>query len=113
MSTFSERLSKLMDKRQMTQKELALKANITESAISYYVKGVRTPSGEILSKIAECLSTSTDYLLGRTEVCDIHGDSKELKYLQRNLRKLDSEQLEKAEAVLRAVFDDIFDDDEE
>ena len=113
MSTFSERLAKLMALRCLTQKELAAKANITESAISYYVKGVRTPSGEILARMAESLSTTTDYLLGRTDIYDIPLDSKELKYLQRNLGKLDSERLKKAEAVLRAVFDDIFEDDEE
>ena len=67
MSTFSERLAKLMALRGLTQKELAAKANITESAISYYVKGLRTPSGEILARIAETLSTTTDYLLGRTD----------------------------------------------
>jgi hypothetical protein len=33
--------------------------------------------------------------------------------LQRNLGKLDPERLKKAEGMLRAVFDDIFDDDEE
>ena len=113
MSVFSERLARLMAARELTQKEVAAKANITESAISYYVKGVRTPSGEILARIAETLSTTTDYLLGRTDVSAAPSESKELKYLQRNLGKLDPERLRKAEEVLRAVFDDIFDDDEE
>jgi hypothetical protein len=36
-----------------------------------------------------------------------------LRYLQRNLGKLDPERLQTAEKMLRAVFDDIFDDDEE
>lgn len=112
MSIFSERLAKLMSLRNLTQKELATRANITESAISYYVKGVRTPSGEILTRIAECLSTSTDYLLGRTEEYDVQPENKELKCLQRNLSKLDPERLKKAEGILRAVFDDIFDDEE-
>ena len=53
MSIFSERLAKLMSLRNLTQKELAEKTNITESAISYYVKGARTPSGEILARMAE------------------------------------------------------------
>lgn len=113
MSTFSERLAKLMSLRGLTQKDLARKANITESAISYYVKGVRTPSGEILARMAETLSTTTDYLLGRTEDYVVPTENKELKYLQRNLGKLDPERLKKAEGMLRAVFDDIFDDDEE
>lgn len=113
MSMFSERLAGLMSLRGLTQKEVAAKAGITESAISYYVKGARTPSGEILARMAETLSTTTDYLLGRTDICDVLSESKELKYLQRNLSKLDPERLRKAEEVLRAVFDDIFDDDGE
>ncbi len=113
MSIFSERLAKLMSLRGLTQKEVAQKANITESAISYYVKGLRTPSGEILARMAETLSTTTDFLLGRTEDYDVPSENKELKYLQRNLGKLDPERLKKAEGMLRAVFDDIFDDDEE
>jgi transcriptional regulator with XRE-family HTH domain len=113
MSTFSERLAKLMALRGLTQKELAVKANITESAISYYVKGLRTPSGEILARMAETLSTTTDYLLGRTDDHNPPPENEQLKCLQRNLGKLDPERLKKAEGMLRAVFDDIFDDDEE
>ena len=113
MSIFSERLAKLMSLRGLTQKDLARKANITESAISYYVKGLRTPSGEILARMAETLSTTTDFLLGRTEDYDVPPENKELKCLQRNLGKLDPERLKKAEGMLRAVFDDIFDDGEE
>ena len=36
-----------------------------------------------------------------------------LQYLQRNLGKLDADQLKKAENILKAAFDDIFDDDED
>ena len=104
MSVFSERVSLLLSQKEISQKELASKAGVTESAMSYYVKGERIPRGEVLSRIAKALSTSTDYLLGN--------DGK-LQYLQRNLGKLDSEQLKKAENVLKSVFDDIFEDDEE
>ena len=102
-----------MSIRGLNQKELSTKTKITESAISYYVKGVRTPSGEILARMAESLSTTTDYLLGRTDIYDVSSESEKLKYLQRNLGKLDPERLQKAEDVLRLVFTDIFEDDEE
>ena len=49
--------------RKMTQKELAQATNITESAISHYIKGDRTPRGVNLIKIAKALGTTTDYLL--------------------------------------------------
>ena len=104
MSVFSERVSLLISQKGLSQKELAIKAGVTESAMSYYVKGDRTPRGEVLSRIAKALDCSTDYLLGY---------EMQLQYLQRNLGKLDPEQLKKAENILKSVFDDVFEDDEE
>ena len=113
MSTFSDRLTAMLRKRNMTQKQLAQQTNITESAMSYYVKGARTPSGDILTKIAIALNTSTDYLLGITNDPETVKQGSDLHYLQRNLGKLDPERLRKAEALLKMMFDDIFDDEEE
>lgn len=112
MSVFGERLSERMNVMRVTQKELAERSRVTESAISYYVKGQRTPSGDILVRIANSLNTTTDYLLGNADDPDNNSDSERLQYIQRNLRKLDDAKLEKAENVLKSVFDDIFDDEE-
>jgi hypothetical protein len=40
-------------------------------------------------------------------------ESDTLHFLQRNLKELNEEQLEKAKAILSNVFDDIFNDEEE
>lgn len=113
MSIFSDRLVSLMRQKGITQKQLSVQTNITPSAMSYYVSGSRTPSGEILARIAKAIGTSTDYLLGITDAPQTPATNPELHYLQRNLGKLDTEQLRKAEALLRIAFDDIFADDEE
>ncbi len=113
MSIFSERLILLMKAKGITQKVVAKKASVTESAMSYYVSGDRTPRGEVLSRIAQALDTTTDYLLGNTNEPASPNGEKKLQYLQRNLGKLDPVQLKKAENILKAAFDDIFDDDEE
>ena len=114
MSLFSERVSVLLVQQQLSQKELAKKANVTESAMSYYVKGERTPRSDVLIRIAKALNTSTDYLVGNVDNANAdYSESDELLYLQRNLKKLDSDRLRKAEKILKSVFDDIFDDDEE
>ena len=67
MSVFSERLTTLMKAKGLSQKDFSKKANITESAMSYYAKGVRVPSGEVLVRIAKALDTTTDYLLGSAD----------------------------------------------
>ena len=112
MSVFSDRIVALMNSKGLSQKELAEKIDVTESAMSYYVKGVRTPRSDVLIRMARELGTTTDYLLGTSDVVQ-SAENKELLYLQRNLGKLDSEKLKKAEALLKTVFDDIFEDDDE
>ena len=110
MSVFSKRLVELINIKGLSQKDFAKMADITESAASYYLKGMRTPSGEILVRISKALDTTTDYLLGRTDNIKQSETQGELRYLQRNLGKLDDEQLKKAEEILKLVFDDIFEE---
>ncbi len=113
MSVFSERISELMKNNRLSQKELAAKAGVTESAMSYYVKGERTPRSDVLTRLAKALGTTTDYLLGNTSEATLNSTDEELLYLQRNLGKLNTEQLKRAETMLKAAFYDIFDDDED
>ena len=108
MSTFSERVNALMNELKLSQKELAARVGVTESAMSYYVKGVRTPRSDVLTRMAKALNTTTDSLLGTAQ-----SSSNELYYIQRNLGKLDNDQLKRAETILKAAFNDIFDDDED
>ena len=66
-SVFVERLQKMLEKNGMSQRDLAQQANLTESAISHYLKGDREPKGAILMNIANVLGTSMDYLKGKTD----------------------------------------------
>lgn len=54
----------LLNKNNMTQKELANRVGITEASMSRYIRGNRTPKGTVISNIANVLHTTTDYLLG-------------------------------------------------
>ncbi len=60
------RILKLRKKKQLTQKELAVKVNVTEATMSRYENNLREPKGEIINRIALALHTTTDYLLGRS-----------------------------------------------
>lgn len=111
MSVFSDRVNALLKKLDLSQKELATKVGVTESAMSYYVKGLRTPRSDVLTRMAKELGTTTDYLLGTSDSM-ISSEDKELLYLQRNLQKLDHEKLKRAETILKNAFYDIFDDNE-
>ncbi len=60
---FSIRLEEMLKARNMTQKELAKKAEVTEAAMSHYVKGDRTPRSSVLARIAVALDTTSEYLM--------------------------------------------------
>lgn len=83
MSTFSERVNALMNELKLSQKDLAIKTGVTESAMSYYVKGLRTPRSDVLTRMAKALNTSTDYLLGNSSISTTNIPNGELHYIQR------------------------------
>lgn len=61
---FNERLKSLRIQRKMTQSELAKKLFISQPAYSKYEVGSASPNPETLSKIADALDVSVDYLVG-------------------------------------------------
>ena len=63
MTGIGARLKELLEKKGMTQKELAVRVGCTEAAISHYIKGDRVPRASVLSKIAFALDTTSDYLM--------------------------------------------------
>lgn len=64
MVNFGEKLKQLRTDAGMTQAELALRLNVTNSVVSYYELHERTPSPEVLIKLAGIFHVTTDYLLG-------------------------------------------------
>lgn len=64
-SIFSERLRKARENKELNQTELAKKAGLEASAVSHFEAGRRQPSFHNLRKLADALSVTTDYLLGR------------------------------------------------
>jgi transcriptional regulator with XRE-family HTH domain len=58
-----KRILQLLESKNMSQRDLAEKTGVQEATISRYVNGHRNPQSEILSKIAQALNTTSDYLL--------------------------------------------------
>lgn len=61
----SSRMKKLREQKGWYQKDVADKLNIKSNTLSGYENGTRSPDPEMLSKIANLYSVTTDYLLGR------------------------------------------------
>lgn len=66
MSKFGERLKKLREEKNLSQTELSERFGLTQNAISGYERGVREPSMEKMTQIADFFEVSIDYLYGRT-----------------------------------------------
>ena len=81
MVNFGNILKELRQKAGMTQKDLAAKVGVTKSVISYYELSERSPSPEILMKLAAIFHVSTDFLLGiqKQDTLDLSGLSAEDK----------------------------------
>ena len=63
MVDFGERLKKLRLQEKLTQQQLADRVGVTKSVISYYELQERSPSPEILIRLAHIFHVTTEYQL--------------------------------------------------
>ena len=59
---FKKRLRLMMEKKEYTQKELAMASGISEVSINRYYNGHRIPDAFNLAKLAKALGCTTDEL---------------------------------------------------
>ena len=76
---FGNRLRELRNKAGLTQKQLAEQIGVTKSVVSFYERQERSPSPDVLIKLASVFHVSTDYLLGidKTKRLDVSGLNEE------------------------------------
>ncbi len=65
-----DRVKYLRELKGLTQEELAAKVGMSPSAMGMIEQNRRNPRYEKLDILADVLETTTDYLLGRTELVD-------------------------------------------
>ena len=89
---FGVRLKILRKQAGLTQQQLAAQLGITKSVVSFYELQARSPSPEVLAKLAQIFHVSADYLLGldSRETIDVSGlaekDISALRILANSLR---------------------------
>lgn len=76
MDTLGKRILKLLNEKNLTQKELAKIVGTTEVSIGRYINDKREPNATMLASIASALSVTTDYLLGRSSNPQLSHSSK-------------------------------------
>lgn len=97
------RLKELREERRLNQEGLALKLNVSQSTISAYEIGERTPDLETLIAIANFFNVSLDYLAGLSDLKQQIRQSdlspNELEHL-RTFRQLNDTDKEKVKAYI-------------
>lgn len=90
---FGSKLKELRINARLTQEQLGKQIGVTKSVISFYELQERSPSPDVLVKLAKVFHVSTDYLLGLdgTETIDVSDlapeDIAALRSLAERLRK--------------------------
>lgn len=80
---FGSKLKELRIQNGLTQKQLSDQLGVTKSVVSFYERQERTPSPEVLRKMAAVFRVSTDFLLDidttkRLDVSDLDEDDIQL-----------------------------------
>lgn len=60
---FGSKLKELRTQNGLTQQQLATRLGVTKSVVSFYERQERTPSPDILRKLAAVFHVSSDFLL--------------------------------------------------
>jgi len=90
--TFGERLSDLLKTKGMLQQTLAQKAEVTEAAVSHYIKGDRIPRASVLARISIALDTTSDYLMNGTEMDSKKEVEQARRLIARNVNQMTKEE---------------------
>ena len=110
---FSTRVKELREKAGLSMVQLAEQLGVTKSRVNMWENNGTVPRMSVLVELAKVFGVSTDYLLGNDDASSLSLNNTKLSTLQRNLGKLSEADLEKAEGMLRAVFMEIFNDEDD
>lgn len=80
-----DRLRTVRERRELTRKELSQVTGISETQLTRYEHGSSDPTANQLEKIADALSVSADYLLGRADDVGDKFDEEGLSPVERKL----------------------------
>ena len=68
MLNIGERITQLRKQQNLSQDELAKKAQVSRTIIGNYERNTNTPSIEVLIKLAKVFNVSVDFIIGEGEL---------------------------------------------
>ena len=100
---FPDILRHIREHKQMSQSDLAVKAGLQSAVVSHFENGRRAPSFANLRKLADALSVSIDYLLGREEMPTTAGPRVEAVF--RHMQNMSDADQDMLEAMAKTMAD--------
>ncbi len=85
---FQDKLRLLLEYNNITQKKLAEDLHVASSTMGGYARGVSEPDFEMLKKIADYFSVSTDYLLDYSQSSGRENTKEKAKMMDEELLKI-------------------------
>lgn len=82
------RIKKLLERENLSQRELANAIGSSESTISRYIQNKRVPYGDTLTRLAKALNTTSDYLLTGKEETEQPLNDRDKKDIEKDLKKI-------------------------
>ena len=111
-----EKIKELRKARGMNQDQLAELASLNRVTIAKYESGRVEPGAQSLARIADALEVSADTLLGRSDEMPpppAHPHTEEACIVSGAMDRMPPEDREKALNVLKTIYADYFDKEEE
>jgi transcriptional regulator with XRE-family HTH domain len=98
LETLPSRLKNLRKEKNVMQKEIASFLDVSSSAYGFYEQGKRTPTSDIIGKLADYFNVSTDYLLCKTNIKKQPIDNREFQ--EKDIEKMIDELMEQQGLML-------------
>lgn len=112
VSTFGRNEKRFRENLKMSMNDVAEAVGVSKGSVNMWENNDVIPRNAVLLKLAKLYGVSIDTLLGYDEKTPNNTNPK-LNYIQRGLSELNDEELEKAEKMLKAVFEKAFEFEEE
>ena len=112
VSTFGRNEKRFRENLKMSMNDVAEAVGVSKGSVNMWENEDVMPRNAVLLKLAKLYGVSIDALLGYDEKTPNNTNPK-LNYIQRGLSELNDEELEKAEKMLKAVFEKAFEFEEE
>ena len=112
VSTFGRNEKRFRENLKMSMNDVAEAVGVSKGSVNMWENEDVIPRNAVLLKLAKLYGVSIDALLGYDEKTPNNTNPK-LNYIQRGLSELNDEELEKAEKMLKAVFEKAFEFEEE